>query len=451
MNIVIMGAGSIGSFLASVLSKEGHNVIVIDNDHRALEKIAQTADIATRLGSGTDWRLLEEIKEHSPDFFIAMSSNDETNLTACAIAKKLGYPKTVARIFQNTFLDSTKINFHRLFSVNHILGTELIVAQEIFKCIMNPGNLAIENFAHGAVQMQTITIPENFSQKGKPLAEVRSMDNLLMVLIRRKSNGEKQSIIFPKGQDVLLPGDEATVIGKTTVMQSLHNIFGIMNKTAVRSAVIAGGSGVAIHLIKLLVEHKISVKIIEQDEQKCSMLARLFPSAVVLNHEGTDLDFLKEEQVNLADVFIACAKLHETNILTAILGKQIGCKEVITLVSDDSVIPLLQKFKISYALSERASITRRVHVILHDDTFISLASLYDNQAKVMEVKISQDSKIVGRPICKLSSSFPKNFLIAMVKNQNDIIIPNGNTVLMPGDTAIVICGPESVIRVRELF
>lgn len=450
MNIVIMGAGSIGSYLALVLSKEGHSVIVIDCDYKALEKLTQTADVATRLGSGIDWRLLEEIKENSPDFFIAMSSNDETNLIACAIAKKLGYPKTVARIRQNIFLDSSEINFHELFSVDHILGTELIIAHEIFKCILNPGNLAIENFAHGAVQMQTISIPENFPQKGKSLAEMRPMDNLLMGLIRRKSDGGKQDLIFPKGQDVLLPGDEATVIGKTKVMQNLHNIFGISHQT-IRSAVIVGSSGVAIHLIKLLIEKKILVKIIEQDEQKCAKLARLFPSAIILNHDGTDLDFLKEERADLSDVFIACTPSHETNILTAILGKQIGCQDVVTLVSDDSVIPLLQKFHISYALSERASITRRVHLILHDDRFISLASLYENQAMVIEVKTSSKSTIVGRPINEISVSFPKNFLLAMVKDREGIHIPDGNTVLRPGDTAIVICSPENAAIIKDLF
>ena len=72
MNIVILGAGSTGSYLALVLSKEEHNVIVIDTDYKALEQLSQRADIATKLGSGTDWRLLEEIKEHSPDFAFHM-------------------------------------------------------------------------------------------------------------------------------------------------------------------------------------------------------------------------------------------------------------------------------------------------------------------------------------------------------------------------------------------
>ncbi len=93
MNIVILGAGEIGTYLAQTLSKEEHNVIMIDQDPKPLEKLARIADVATRVGSGTDWHLLEELLEQSPHLFLALSSNDETNLVACTIAKNLGYPK----------------------------------------------------------------------------------------------------------------------------------------------------------------------------------------------------------------------------------------------------------------------------------------------------------------------------------------------------------------------
>ena len=450
MNIVILGAGNIGSYLASVLSEEGHDVIIVDKDYKALERVSMASDVATRVGSGTDWRLLEEIKDFSPDFFIAVSSDDETNLASCAVAKNLGYPKTIARVRGSGFLDNRRLDFQKLFFVDHILGTERIIAEDIFKCILNPGNLAVENFAHGAVQMRTIVIPDNYAERGKSLAQAHLNDDLLIGLIRRKIEGEKKTIIFPKGQDLLLPGDEATVVGKSAIMDDLHHIFGIAKKP-IDSAVVIGGSGVAMHLVQRLLEHKIKVKIIEQDEAKCEHLAHLFPSAVILNHDGTDFHFLKEESVEASDIFIACTHSHETNVLTAILGKQAGCKEVIALVSDESVIPLLQRLDISYALSERESITRRIQLILHDETFISWASLYDNQANIMEVKISSESSLVGMPISDLSAALPKNLLIAMIKNQNGIIIPKGSNVLAPGDTAIVICGPESIEEMEKIF
>lgn len=126
-----------------------------------------------------------------------MSSDDETNLVACTMAKNLGYSKTVARIRQSAFLDHSRLEFGRIFFVDHLLGTELIVAHDLFKHIVNPGHLAVESFAHGAVQMRTVVIPEKFQFTGVPLSKVDFSDNLLIGLIRRKI-GTKETVIFPK-------------------------------------------------------------------------------------------------------------------------------------------------------------------------------------------------------------------------------------------------------------
>lgn len=450
MNIVILGAGTIGSFLAATLAEEQHNVIVIDRDSKALERVGRSADVATRLGSGTDWRLLEDLTELSPDLFIAMSSDDETNLVACTIAKNLGYPKTVARIRQNAFLDHSRLEFSRIFCVDYLLGTELIVAHDLFKHIVNPGHLAVESFAQGSVQMKTVVIPDNFAHAGVPLSKIVLSDNLLVGLIKRKFNGDKESIIFPRGTDHLMPGDEATLIGETKTMHHLTEAFGISKKT-IRSVVIVGGSGVVMHLCRLLEEQKIEIKIIEQDEAKCERLAKLFPFATILNHDGTDAAFLREERIENSDLFVACTQSQETNILAAALAKQAGCKQVLALVSEESHAPLLEQLGISHTLSERASIARRIHAILNDTAIVSVASLYENQAKIMEVKISPESGVVGSPISDLRSTFPKDFLIAMIENRSGVVIPKGTSVLAPGDTAIVICSPETIPEVERIF
>lgn len=450
MKIVILGAGTIGSFLASMLAEQQHDVIVIDQDPKALERVARSADAATRLGSGTDWRVLEELADLSPDLFIAMSNSDETNLVACTIAKNLGYPKTVARIRQNSFLDHSRLEFTRLFFVDHLLGTELTVAHELFKHIISPHDQVVENFAFGSVQMRTIVVPEGFKQSGIPLSNVRLDNHLLVGLIRRKLQNGQEQLIFPKGHDHLLPGDEATLIGKADAMHLLPDYFGTP-KTTISSVMIVGGSGATIHLCKLLEQQSIRVKLIEQDETKCERLAKMFPFATILNHDGTDFAFLQEEGVEDVDLFVACTQSHETNILAAALAKQAGCKYVLGLVSDETSLPLLSKLGISYALSEKASIARQIRTIIESDSIISIASLYNNQAKIMEIKISPDSHFVGSPLSDLSSSLPSNFLIAMIENRSGVVIPQGNSVLTPGDTAIVICSPELIPDMQKIF
>jgi len=450
MNIVVLGAGTIGSYLAAKLAEEEHNVIVIDRDPKALEKIGRTADVATRLGSGTDWRLLEDLMELSPDLFIAMSSDDETNLVACTIAKNLGYAKTVARIRQSSFFDHSRLEFGRLFFVDHLLGTELIVAQDLFKHLVNPGHLAVESFAQGAVQMRTVVIPPDFRYSGIPLSKVEFSSNLLIGLIRRKIPGRADSFIFPRGQDHLTPGDEATLIGETHAMQKLGGLFGLQKKK-IKSVVLVGGSGVVIHLCKLLEEQKIDVKIFEQDEAKCQRLAQLFPFVTIFNHDGTDFAFMKEQRVENADLFVACTQSQETNILAAALARQAGCGQVLALVSEEGFSPLMEQLGIAYTLSERASIARRIRSILQGACIVSIASLYENQAKIMEVKISSDSSVVGSPLADLRSTLPQDFLIAMIENRSGVTVPTGTSVLTPGDTAIVLCSPEAIPEVEKIL
>src|SRR3989344_4517003 len=141
MNIVILGAGELGSYLASVLAKDEHNVTIIDKDPQRLEKVSEGADIATLVGYGSRWKILDELLEFEPDIFIAMTGDDETNLVSCAIAKNLGYPKTVARVKEIGFLARSRIDFGRLFYVDHFIGAEVLAANDILKSIINPQDL----------------------------------------------------------------------------------------------------------------------------------------------------------------------------------------------------------------------------------------------------------------------------------------------------------------------
>lgn len=457
MNVIIVGAGTIGRHIASVLSGGESNVTIIDRDAKKLEIASQREDVATILGSGTDWQLLEGLTEQSPDFFIALTRDDETNLVACSMAKNLGYPKTVARIRGKSYLNSLHLNFNRIFHVDHFLNPSQLVAYDIFKYIMSLSSVAVENFAHGSVQMRTLIVPGNWRKSHIPIMDLSLPNNLIVSLISRpnqlksKSNiTDKRQIIFPHGNDFLLPGDEITFIGEANAIFNLHQIFNI-NQRFVKTVAIVGGSLTASFLAKILVSKGILVKIIEKDYQRCCVLSEELPNCTIIHQDALDINFLQAEKVSQCDVIVSCAREDEVNVLAGVLSKKAGCEHAIVSMSNTSNAVILKDFGIAYTLSPRLSASFRILSIIRAASVASMVSLYDGQAEILEVKIPLDSKITGIPLKELAPLFPKDFLVAAIQNRGRIFIANGQSVFCPGDTAIVISHPDHQKEMQRVF
>jgi len=92
-----------------------------------------------------------------------------------------------------------------------------------------------------------------------------------------------------------------------------------------------------------------------------------------------------------------------------------------------------------------------VLALIHGEKTISVASLFDNQANVLELKVSKDSQLIGIPLSKLSTKLPKEMLIAAIENRGRVMIGKGNRIISPNDTIILITSPEHVSTLQEIF
>lgn len=451
MNIVIIGAGGMGRHVASILSSERLNVILVDPDPKQLEVAGWTIDVATHQGSGTDWELMEDLLDLSPDALVALTDSDETNLVACALAKHLGYPKTIARIGDYRYLNQTRLDFGQIFTVDHFVGPELLSAHEILKYVASSGSLMVHNFAQGAVQMRTLAIPKKWKQSDVMLMNLNLPKEVIVGLIYRDkdSTGEKE-ILFPHGRDVILAGDEVTFIGETEAIADLHRFFGIKQRHA-RSAVLVGGSTVGFNLARLLTLREVEVKLIEKDRERCMFLAEKLPDCTIIHHDGTDADFLRSEKIDDTDLFVACTSTDEVNLVSALLAKELGCEDVIAVMSNQSYHPVAAHFGINHVVSPRITAADQVLSQILSGTVTSLISFYENEAEVMEIRISSHSKVVGIPLTELGPLLPRDFLIAMIQNRGRIMVANGEKIISPGDTVVVITHPRHIADIKKIF
>lgn len=454
MLIVILGAGSIGVYTARLLSKEGNYVVLVDKDTTKLEHLSEQMDISVRAGDGTDWTVLDNLLDLNPDLFVALSNNDETNLVACEIAKNLGYPKTVARMRNNKYVNSTRLDFERIFNVDHFLIPELLVAQQVLKLTESPFSKQVESFAHGAVQMRTITIPEKWKRAGKKIIDYDLPQNIIIGLIRRKTEDSNQrdhyQIIFPHGNDFLFPHDEITILGQSEdILKALH-FFGV-TVSFLKSAVIMGGSLVGINVARLFQQRNIHVRIIEKDYKKCASLAEKLPYTTIIHHDAADLPFLIEEKVADADLFVSCSRNDETNIMTALLAKKAGCKNLIAEISNPYYRELTSTLGINQTPSPQVITADSLRSLALSKGISSITSLYQGEVQILEINVSMNSKITGIPIYELGKILPKDFLIAVIKNRGRILIANGNRIISPGDTIIVITDPKHIASLERIL
>ena len=90
MKIVIVGDGKIGSTLAEQLSREGHEITIIDRSGEPLQQTSEDLDILCIEGNGATYATQMEAGVDAADLLIAVTMSDELNLLCCTIAKKAG-------------------------------------------------------------------------------------------------------------------------------------------------------------------------------------------------------------------------------------------------------------------------------------------------------------------------------------------------------------------------
>ena len=442
MKIVILGAGNTGSYVAAALSQEQHDVILIDRDAKVLEQVSREIDVATLLASMPNLTVFSSLLEMKPDLFFAATSDDETNLVCCSLAKNLGIPKTVARISSRTYLESDQINMGRLFYVDHFIGAEMLCAQDLFKLLTHTADTAFQHFAHGHILMRTIKIPSHWAKGEIPIKDLKLPQGLIAGLIRRD-----EEILFPHGEDLIKAGDHATLIGKSNVINDLHDLFDIPERR-IKSAVLVGGSEIAVHLAHLLQQQHISVKIIEKCPVRSRELADRLPKATIINRNGKDFSALTEEGVQSADALVSCTEDEGTDLLISSMAMQMGCPKSIALVGNPACIPLFENANVTPALSSRVNVVNRLLAILHHST-ISVGSLSNDAAKIVELKVSPSSKLIGTPIAAMK--LPSDLIIATIENHGKVMIGTGSSILCPDDTVVAICSPNRLEQLQHLF
>jgi trk system potassium uptake protein len=443
MKVVIAGAGEVGTHLAKMLSSENHDIVLLDEDDKKLEKLANQVDLLTVCGFANSINDLKEAGISKADLFIAVTPFESRNVLACILAKDLGAKKTLARINNAEYLKRVnKPKFIEL-GVDELIYPETLAAKEIIASVKQPGARVTHEFSGGSLMLLGFKIRENAPINNKSLNELGSVsEEFRAVAITR---GDKT--IIPSGKDKIIAED---IVYFVTTRPALLDLYEKTGKKffGVKNIMILGGSRIAQKTAEEL-SSQFNVKIIDFDKERCQKIADQLNDVLVINGDGRNLELLKEEGIEKMDAFIAVTGNSETNILTCQLAKKMGVKRTVAEIENIDFISLAEQVGIGSVINKKFIAASFIYRYSMNSEISSIKCLSSTDAEAVEVIVKKDSIVTRMKVKDLD--FPSDAKIGGVIRGEHGFIAIGDTQILEGDKVVIFALPSAIKKIDKFF
>lgn len=444
MKIVLVGGGKVGYAIVQQLTKEGHDIVLVDSDPRVVEEAGNSLDLMAICGNGASLDVLREAEAERSDLLIACTAQDELNLLCCIFAKKLGCGNTIARVRNPEYVEQMYYIKDEL-GLSMTINPELNAAREMFSLLEIPGVLKRDSFPKARVE-----IVEIIHRAGSPLDGVKLYElpkklkcRVLVCAVQRGSE-----VIIPDGGFAINAGDKLYICGTVTELVHFLDSVGMLMKKA-KDVMLIGGSKVADYLSRLLIKAGARVKLIENDPDKAKLFARRYPEAVVVCADGSSEAVLRSERAEQMDAVATLTNMDEENLILSMYLSHIGVPQVITKVNRNEYGRLMTDKGVSRLVSPKKlcadAIVGYVRAMQNtgDSSVLTLHHLVDGRVDALEFDVSASCARTG--IMLKDIHLKPNILIACINRMGSVIVPGGFDTLEEGDTVIVINSAERVI------
>jgi len=451
MNIIILGAGQVGSTVATELAKEESNEItVIDTNQQILSELQDRLDLRTLCGNGSYPDLLEDAGADDADMLIALTNSDEINMIACQIASSIFHtPTKVARIRSPEYLGRPGLFAEDSIPVDVMISPESLVTDYIHHLIEHPSALQVLDFANGRVQLVAVKAYHDGLMVGRELKDmsevVPKVDMRVAAIFR-----EGQSI-QPSGECIVEAGDEVFFLAAREHIPTVISEMRKLEKPNKR-VMLAGGGNIGGQLAARM-EKDFQVKVIEAFPARAGQLSAMLDKAIVLLGDAANPDLLLEENIEAMDVFCALTNDDEANILSSMLAKRMGAKKVMSLINRPAYVDLVESGLIDIAISPHQVTIGALLAHIRRGDVVAVHALRRGSAEAIEAIAHGDktsSKVVGRQIDEIN--LPEGARISAIVRGDDVLIAHHDTVIESEDHVILfLTNKKKIAEVEKLF
>ena len=448
MRAIIVGAGEVGKQIARVLCHRKNDVVVIDLNEMILENLRDNLDIMTITGNGATGRNLIRAGVEKASLLLAVTENSEANILTCNLANHFDVPKKIARIRSNEYFDSANGLTAKSFGVDHAIIPEYECATDILDTLLRPAIKETVKFSHPNAQMVNFQIKPGSPMIGATLASFPKpeiLSHLRVCAILRYGQ-----LIIPRGDSNFIAFDEIYVAGDQIVIDELLS-WAEPSSSITTKVIIAGGTHLGGILASMLSTADIRVSVIEPNPIKAERVADILGSSgLIIQGESTTISVLEEAGIRHCDAFIAANSDDETNILSCILAKNHGAKNVIAVTSNQDYLRIISGMTmIDCCFSPIVAAVNLLIKHVGTENRQTVAVLKRTSAEVLEMTVEVDSPIANLKIKDIE--FPAKMVFALIIRGEKLVSAIGDQQILPKDHVIIMTESQSVPIAEKLF
>jgi trk system potassium uptake protein TrkA len=430
LRIVIIGAGEVGRHLGQSLQAEAE-LILIDDNARALAAAEEGLDALTLVGNGTHRSVLRKAEVARADLVVAVTANDAVNLVIAALARELGAARTVARVDDPSFYETDRGFEAGVLGIEASLCASRLVGVEFLRSLASVRARQVVACAGGLVQVASHVLGDDSPLLTQSRARATSWPDPIRAIVRTGQLRPSATVEHAELGDTVL-----MACGPLQLLELLHELTPAA--ATLRTAIVGGGD-VGVQLAELLAPRGFLDRLLEVDRARCWALAERLHDVQVLHGDGTNIAFLREEQIGRADALLAVTGSDEANLMTSLLARELGVEHVFALVHRPGYAGVYSHLGVTGTVSPHETIAHVMRGLLPRGVIIGRHSLSDLGVDIIELRPGAGVRVGDLPL-------PSGAIPLVIAGRN-VRSPKPRTAL-EADDVLVVALPAG--RVAEL-
>ena len=444
MKIVIAGIDEMGIHLAKMLSGNGHDITVVDEDSKMLGEVGSLADIITIEGDLTSFSVLRKASVRKCDLFIAVGPVENDNILSAIMAKQLGAKKSISRIDDIEYLEPNNKEMFINMGIDYLFYPEKVAADEVINLLGHSATSEFVDFSGGRLSLVVFRLEPTSPLVGRELSSFTVNENSLYRTVAIMRGGKT---LIPHGKDSYMVGDMVYIIARHDAANEVMALSG-RGDVNIKNMMIFGGSRIGVQIAQAM-QDDVNIKLIDYNADKAYRLAEQLEKTLIINEDGRNTDAMMEEGLSNMDAFVAVTGRSETNILTAMLAKRMGAKKVIAEVENLNYINLADSVGVDTIINKKMITASNIFRFTMSTDVLAIKCLTGSDAEVLEFIVKPNSPATKAAIKDLG--LPSDVTIGGIVRGDKVFIASGKTEIAAYDRVVLFAMPSAIAKVGDFF